>query len=89
MASGQSITSENYSLNRVLSKSIHKTHQIRIGKKPSVALLHGLRKINPRTISCYFMGYPNRSKVINFTTGPKALGLLNLVMRAFSKTRMK
>jgi hypothetical protein len=63
-------------LNRVLSKSVHKTpYEMWIDRKPTLNYLHvwacpaeaklfnsSIGKLDPKTVSCHFIGYPNKSK---------------------------
>jgi len=65
-----------YLLNRILSKAVQKTHfELWIGRKPSLRHLHVWgcqaeiriyhpheRKLDARTISGYFIGYPEKIK---------------------------
>jgi hypothetical protein len=63
-------------INRVSSKSVHKTsYELWISRKASINYLHiwgcpvkakifnsQLGKLDPKTISCHFIGYPDKSK---------------------------
>jgi hypothetical protein len=67
-------------INRVLSKSVPKTpYELWTGRKPSINYLHiwgcpaeakifnpQLRKLDPKTIICHFIGYPDKSKGYRF-----------------------
>ena len=67
-------------LNRVPSKSVPKTpYEIWTGRKPSLKYLRiwgcqaqakifnpQIKKLNSKTISCHFIGYPDRSKGFRF-----------------------
>jgi hypothetical protein len=67
-------------INRVLSKSVPNTpYELWIGRKPSINYLHiwgcpaeakifnpQLGKLDPKTISCRFIGYPAKSKGYRF-----------------------
>ncbi|KAM1263710.1 hypothetical protein ACFX2G_029301 [Malus domestica] len=73
---GEAVKSANYILNRVPSKSVEGTpFELWTGRKPSLNHLHvwGCRaeakmyspnnkKLDPKTISCFFVGYAERSK---------------------------
>ncbi|CAL8121723.1 unnamed protein product [Prunus armeniaca] len=77
---GEAIKTENYILNRVPSKFMPKTpFQIWTTKNPSLRHLHvwgckteaGIynpqkKKLDPKTISCHFIGYLSRSKGFRF-----------------------
>ena len=63
-------------LNRVPSKSVPKTpYEVWTGRVPSLNHLHvwgspaeakvfnsNIRKLDPKTVSCHFIGYPEKSK---------------------------
>ena len=63
-------------LNRVPSKSVPKTpYEMWTGKKPTLNYFHvwgcpaeaklfnpNIGKLEPKTVSCHFIGYPERSK---------------------------
>jgi hypothetical protein len=67
-------------LNRVPSKSVPKTpYEMWIDRKPTLNYLHmwgcpteaklfnpSIGKLNPKTVSCHFIGYPDKSKGFNF-----------------------
>src|SRR5438132_1449161 len=67
-------------LNRVPSKSVPKTpYELWTGRKQSLKYLHvwgcpteakminpHLGKLDPKTVSCHFIGYPDRSKGYRF-----------------------
>jgi transposase InsO family protein len=67
-------------LNRVPSKSVPKTpYELWTGRKPSLRHLHvwgchaeakvfnpNIGKLDPKTVSCHFIGYPDRSKGYRF-----------------------
>jgi hypothetical protein len=67
-------------INRVLSKSVSKTpYELWTGRKSSINYLHiwgcpaeakifnsQLGKLDPKTISCHFIGYPDKSKEYRF-----------------------
>jgi hypothetical protein len=67
-------------LNRVSSKSVPKTpYELWAGRKPSLRHLRvwgcraeakvfnpNIRKLDPKTVSCHFIGYPNKSKGYRF-----------------------
>ncbi|KAJ9535448.1 hypothetical protein OSB04_un001427, partial [Centaurea solstitialis] len=77
---GEALKTAVYILNRVPSKAVAKTpYELWTGKKPSLNHLHvwgcpaEARAYNPhewkldsRTISCYFVGYPERSRGFKF-----------------------
>ena len=77
---GEALKTAVYILNRVPSKAVNKTpYELWTGKKPSIRHLHvwgcpaearpyrpNERKLDSRTISCYFVGYPERSKGYKF-----------------------
>jgi transposase InsO family protein len=66
--------------NRVPSKSVHKTpYEIWTGRKPTLNYLHvwgclveaklfnpTIGKLKPKTVSCNFIGYPDKSKGFHF-----------------------
>src|SRR5438105_330249 len=76
-------------LNRVPSKSVPKTpYELWTGRKPSLKYLlvwgcpveakmfnPHLGKIDPKTVSCHFIGYPDRSKGYRFTIQTVSLSL--------------
>jgi hypothetical protein len=67
-------------INRVSSKSLHKNpYELWTGRKPNINYLHmwgcpaevkifnqQLRKLDPKTVSCHFIGYPEKFKVYRF-----------------------
>jgi hypothetical protein len=67
-------------LNRVLSKPVYKTpDELWVGRKPILNYLHvwscpieaklfnpSIGKLDPKTVSCHFIGYPDRSKGFHF-----------------------
>jgi hypothetical protein len=67
-------------LNRVSSKSVSKTsYEVWIGKKPTLNYLHvwgypaetklfnpSIGNLNPKTVSCHFIDYPDKSKGFYF-----------------------
>jgi hypothetical protein len=67
-------------LNRVLSKSVPKTpYEIWTDRKPTLNYLHvwgcpveaklfnpSIRKLDPKTVSCHFIGYTDKSKGFHF-----------------------
>jgi hypothetical protein len=67
-------------LNRVLSKSVPRTpYELWTGRKPTLNYLHvwgcpaeaklfnpSIGKLDPKTVSCHFIGYPDKSKVFRF-----------------------
>ena len=77
---GEALKTAVYILNRVPSKAVNKTpYELWTGKKPSIRHLHvwgclaearpyrpNERKLDSRTVSCYFVGYPERSKGYKF-----------------------
>ncbi|KAJ9554358.1 hypothetical protein OSB04_018403 [Centaurea solstitialis] len=77
---GEALKTAVYILNRVPSKAVAKTpYELWTGKKPSLNHLHVWgcpaeakaynpheRKLDSRTISCYFVGYPERSRGFKF-----------------------
>ena len=77
---GEALKTAVYILNRVPSKAVNKTpYESWTGKKPSIRHLHvwgcpaevrpyrpNERKLDSRTVSCYFVGYPERSKGYKF-----------------------
>ena len=77
---GEALKTAVYILNRVPSKEVNKTpYELWTGKKPSIRNLHiwGCpteaksykpleKKLDPRTISCYFVGYSEYSRGYKF-----------------------
>ena len=77
---GEALKTAIYILNRVPSKAVPKTpFELWTGRKPSLAHFHVCgcqaearvynpqeKKLDPRTISCHFIGYPERSKGFRF-----------------------
>ena len=77
---GEAVKTPNYILNRVPSKSMEGTpFELWTGRKPSLNHLHvwgckakakiynpGYKKLDPKTVSCYFIGYAERSKGFRF-----------------------
>ena len=77
---GEALKTAAYILNRVPSKAVNKTpYELWTGKKPSIKHLHiwgcpaearpyrpHERKLDSRTISCYFVGYAERSRGYKF-----------------------
>ncbi|KAJ9561477.1 hypothetical protein OSB04_006637 [Centaurea solstitialis] len=77
---GEALKTAVYILNRVPSKAVAKTpYELWTGKKPSQNHLHVWgcpaearaynpheRKLDSRTVSCYFVGYPERSRGFKF-----------------------
>ena len=77
---GEALKTAAYILNRVPSKVVAKTpYELWTGKKPSIRHLHiwgcpaearpyrsHEKKLNSRTVSCYFFGYPERSQGFKF-----------------------
>nr|KYP54272.1 Retrovirus-related Pol polyprotein from transposon TNT 1-94 [Cajanus cajan] len=73
---GEALKTAVYILNRVPSKAVNKTpYQLWTGKRPSLKHLHiwgcpaearpyrpHESKLESRTVSCYFVGYPERSR---------------------------
>ena len=69
---GEALKTAVYILNRIPSKAVNKTlYELWMGKKPSIRHLHvwgclvearpyrpNERKLDSRTVSCYFVGYP-------------------------------
>jgi hypothetical protein len=67
-------------LNRVPSKSVPKTsYELWTNRKPTLNYLHmwcclievkvfnpSIGNLDPKTVSCYFIGYPDKSKVFQF-----------------------
>src|SRR6266540_1228511 len=67
-------------LNRVPSKSVPKTpYELWTGRKPTLSYLHvwgcpaeakvfnpSIGKLDPKTVSCHFIGYPDKSKGFHF-----------------------
>jgi hypothetical protein len=67
-------------LNRVSSKSVPKTpYEMWIGRKPTLNYLYvwgcptearifnpSIEKLDPKTVSCHFIGYPDKSKGFRF-----------------------
>jgi hypothetical protein len=76
----EALKTDAHIINHVPSKSVSKTpYELWIGRKPSINYLHvwgcpaeakifnsQLRKLDPKTISCYFIGYPEKSKGYRF-----------------------
>lgn len=77
---GDALKTANYILNRVPSKAVPKTpYELWTTRKPSLRHMHiwgckaeakvynpQEKKLDPKTISCYFIGYPERSKGYRF-----------------------
>ncbi|CAL2274253.1 unnamed protein product [Prunus armeniaca] len=77
---GEAIRTENYILNRVPSKEVSKTpFELWTNRKPSLNHLHiwgckaeakvfnpQEKKLDPKTISCFFVGYPEKTKGYRF-----------------------
>ena len=77
---GEALKTAVYILNRVPNKAVNKTpYELWTGKKPSIRHLHvwgcpaearpykpNERKLDSMTVSCYFVGYPERSKGYKF-----------------------
>jgi len=77
---GEALKTAVYILNRVPSKAVSKTpYELWTGKKPSLRHFHvwgcptearpyrpNERKLDSRTISCYFVGYFERSRGFKF-----------------------
>ena len=77
---GEALKCANYLTNRSPSKSVSKTpFEIWNGRKPSLHHLHvwgcraeakiynpHIQKLDPKTISCFFIGYPDKSKGYKF-----------------------
>ena len=77
---GEALKTAAYILNRVPSKVVAKTpYELWTGKKPSIRHLHiwgcpaearpyrpHEKKLDSRTVSCYFVGYPERSRGFKF-----------------------
>jgi len=77
---GEALKTAAYILNRVLSKAVNKTpYELWTSKKPSIKHLHiwgcpteaypyrpHERKLDSRTISCYFVGYAKHSRGYKF-----------------------
>ncbi|KAM1000142.1 hypothetical protein ACFX2A_006927 [Malus domestica] len=77
---GEALQMANYILNRVPTKAVSKTpYEVWIGRKPSLNHLHiwGCRaearvynprekKLDSRTISCHFVGFPEKTKGYRF-----------------------
>jgi len=77
---GEALKIAVYILNRVLSKAVNKTpYELWTNKRPSLKHLHiwgcpveagpykpHVRKLDSRTISCYFVGYVEHSKGYKF-----------------------
>ena len=73
---GEAMKKTMYILNQVLTKVVSKIlFELWVGRKPSLNHMHiwgcpvearlynpHERKLDPRTISCFFVGYPERSK---------------------------
>ncbi|KAL6348428.1 hypothetical protein AAG906_005736 [Vitis piasezkii] len=61
---GEAVKTVIYILNRVPSKAVAKTpYELWTSKKPSIRHLH---KLDSRTVSCYFVGYSERSRDLKF-----------------------
>ena len=77
---GETLKTAVYILNRVPSKAVAKTpYEMWTGKKPSIRHLHiwgcpaearsyrpNERKLDSKTVSCYFVGYAERSRGFKF-----------------------
>ena len=77
---GEALKAAVYILNRVPSKAVTKTpYELWTGKKPSIRHLHiwgcpaearpyrpNEKKLDSRTVSCYFVGYAERSRGFKF-----------------------
>lgn len=93
---GEALKTAVYILNRVPSKAVNKTpYEIWTGKRPSIKHLHiwgcpaearpyrpHERKLDSRTISCYFVGYAERSRGYKFYN-PASRSILKREMRDF------
>jgi len=90
---GEALKTTVYILNRVSSKAVNKTpYELWTGKRPSIKHLHiwgcpaeaqpyrpHKRKLDLRTINCYFVGYAKRSRGYKF---------YNPTLRPFSRREM-
>ena len=77
---GEALKTAAYILNRVPSKAVAKTpHELWLGRKPSIQHCHvwgcpaeahpyrpGEKKLDSKTISCYFIGYSKKSRGFKF-----------------------
>lgn len=77
---GEALKTANYILNRVPSKSVPKTpFELWVGRKPSLMHFHVWgcqaearlynpveKNLDPKTESCFFIGYPEKSKGFRF-----------------------
>ena len=89
--SGEALKTAAYILNRVPTKALAKIpYELWVGKKPSIRYLHvwgcpaearpykpNEKKLDFRTISCYFVGYSERFRGFNF---------YDLTIRSFFET---
>jgi hypothetical protein len=76
----EALKTDAHILNRVPSKSVPKTlYKIWIDRKPTLNYLHvwscpaeaklfnpSIEKLDPKTVSCHFIGYPDKSKGFRF-----------------------
>ena len=81
---GEAVKTTIYILNRVPSKAIAKTpYEIWTSKKPNIRHLHvwgcsaearpykpNEKTLDSKTVSCYFVGYPERSRGFKFYDPP-------------------
>jgi hypothetical protein len=73
-------------LNRVPSELVSKTpYKIWTDRKPTLNYLHvwgcpaeGIGKLDPKTVSCYFIGYPDKSKEFCFYCPDKYIKIVKI-----------
>ena len=99
---GEALKTATYILNRVPSKSVPKTpFELWTGRKPSLNHLHvwGCRAeaklynphekvMDPRTVSCHFVGYPTRSKGFRFYCPGSSNQIVETAMPSSLKTHV-
>jgi hypothetical protein len=89
-------------LNRVPSKSVPKIpYEMWIGRKPTLNYLRvwacpaeaklfnpSIGKLDPKTVSCHFIGYPNKSKGFRFYCPDKYIKIVETRHAVFLKDEM-
>ena len=91
-----------YILNRVLSKSVLKTpYELWTGREPSLNHFHvwgcpaeakvfnpNIGKLDPKTVSCHFIGYPEKSKGYHFYCPDRHIKFIETRHSAFLEDQM-
>ena len=94
---GEALKTVVHILNHVPSKAVPKTpYELWVGRKSTLNYLHvwgcptetkifnpQIKKLDSKTISCNFIGYPENQKVLDFIVMVRALKLLKLDMLCF------